>query len=220
MHSLVRSREHESTAVMIAVVCGKAGAGKTTLAIHAAHKLRALFTDGQLYVNLHGAQAQALDPAHVLSRFLRAFAVGECSIPDDVDERAGLYRSLMADRRVLVLLDNALTWHRFARCCPVALAISCWSPAAPSLLGLPSLNGFTSAPSRRNRRWNCSPRSQVRIALPENPMQQRRSRHCAAICRWRSAWRGACSPQTRLAVAAPGRSARWARLAAGRADDG
>jgi transcriptional regulator with XRE-family HTH domain len=107
VHSLAQDHDCGSTAMMIAAVTGKAGVGKTTLAVHAAHQLRSLFTDGQLYVDLGGAGSKALDPSHVLGRFLRAFAVGERSIPADVDERAGLYRSLMADRRVLVLLDNA-----------------------------------------------------------------------------------------------------------------
>ena len=85
----------------------KGGVGKTTLAVHAAHQLRTQFPDGQLYVNLRGVEAQALDPPEVLGRFLRALGVEGHSIPDDVDERADLYRSLMADRRALVLLDNA-----------------------------------------------------------------------------------------------------------------
>jgi tetratricopeptide (TPR) repeat protein len=100
-------RARGSTAVVITAAVGKAGVGKTTLAVHAAHRLRSLFPDGQLYVNLRGVEAQALDPADVLGRFLRALGVGRQSVPEDVDERAGLYRSLMADRRVLVLLDNA-----------------------------------------------------------------------------------------------------------------
>jgi NB-ARC domain len=77
------------------------------LAVHAAHQLGSQFPDGQLYINLRGAEVQALDPPEVLGRFLRAFGVEGHSIPDAVDERADLYRSLMADRRVLVLLDNA-----------------------------------------------------------------------------------------------------------------
>jgi predicted ATPase len=93
--------------VVITAAVGKAGVGKTTLAVHAAHQMRTLFPDGQLYVNLRGVEAQALDPADVLGRFLRALGVEGHSIPDDADERVDLYRSLMADRRALVLLDNA-----------------------------------------------------------------------------------------------------------------
>ena len=95
------------TGVLITAVAGKAGVGKSTLAVHAAHRVRSLFPDGQLHVNLRGAEAQAVDPADVLSQFLRAFGVQGHAMPEDVDERAGLFRSLMADRRALVLLDNA-----------------------------------------------------------------------------------------------------------------
>jgi tetratricopeptide (TPR) repeat protein/transcriptional regulator with XRE-family HTH domain len=107
LHSRMRGRGPAATAVMITATVGKAGVGKTTLAVHAAHQLRSWFPDGQLYVNLRGVEAQALDPADVLAGFLRALGVDGRSIPDDADERARLYRSLMADRRALVLLDNA-----------------------------------------------------------------------------------------------------------------
>ncbi|MPZ64213.1 MAG: tetratricopeptide repeat protein [Pseudonocardiaceae bacterium] len=93
--------------VPISAVAGTAGVGKTTLAVHVAHQLSEQFPDGQLYVNLRGAEAQPLDPAGVLARFLRALGVDGTAIPDDIEERAALYRSRLAGRRVLVLLDNA-----------------------------------------------------------------------------------------------------------------
>ena len=96
-----------SATVVITGAVGKAGVGKTALAVHVAHQLRPEFPDGQLYVNLRGAEAQALTPAEVLGRFLRALGVEGQYLPQDVDSRAGLYRSLLADRRVLVVLDNA-----------------------------------------------------------------------------------------------------------------
>jgi tetratricopeptide (TPR) repeat protein/transcriptional regulator with XRE-family HTH domain len=107
LYARMRAHEEGSTAVMITAAVGKPGVGKTTLAVHAAHQLVSQFPDGQLYVNLRGAEAQALDPPEVLGRFLRALGVEGHSIPDDVDERADFYRSLMAHRRALVLLDNA-----------------------------------------------------------------------------------------------------------------
>ena len=80
--------------------------------------MRTLFPDGQLDVNLRVLEAQALDPFEVLGRFLRALSVEGNSIPDDVDERVDLYRSLMADLHAIVLLDNAADEaRRFARCC-------------------------------------------------------------------------------------------------------
>ncbi|HEX4088671.1 MAG TPA: BTAD domain-containing putative transcriptional regulator [Trebonia sp.] len=94
-------------AVRIAVVNGAAGLGKTTLAVHAAHQVRAKFPDGQLYVDLNGASAQPAEPAEVLARFLRDLGVEGDKVPVRVDERAALYRTRLTGRRVLILLDNA-----------------------------------------------------------------------------------------------------------------
>ena len=65
----------QATAIVISAIAGKAGVGKTALAVRVAHRLRPRFADGQLYVNLRGAEAQALDPADVLAGFLRALGV-------------------------------------------------------------------------------------------------------------------------------------------------
>jgi tetratricopeptide (TPR) repeat protein len=97
----------EDGAVRIALVAGAGGLGKTSLAVHAAHRVRARFPDGQLYVDLLGATAQPLAAADVLARFLRDLGVDGRDIPADPDERAARYRSSLAGRRVLVVLDNA-----------------------------------------------------------------------------------------------------------------
>ena len=94
-------------AVRIAVVAGAAGLGKTTLAVHAAHQVRALFPDGQLYVDLFGATAQPAAPGEVLARFLRDLGVDGNKVPAGDDERAALYRTRLTGRQVLVVLDNA-----------------------------------------------------------------------------------------------------------------
>ncbi len=94
-------------AVRIAVVAGTAGLGKTTLAVHAAHQVRASFPDGQLYVDLLGASPQPAAPGEVLARFLRDLGVDGEKVPAGEDERAALYRTSLTGRRVLVLLDNA-----------------------------------------------------------------------------------------------------------------
>jgi DNA-binding SARP family transcriptional activator/tetratricopeptide (TPR) repeat protein len=94
-------------AVRIAVVAGAAGLGKTTLAVHAAHQVRGLFPDGQLYVDLSGASAQPAAPGEVLARFLRDLGVDGDKVPVGDEERAALYRTRLTGRRVLVLLDNA-----------------------------------------------------------------------------------------------------------------
>src|ERR1700722_11499574 len=94
-------------AVRSAVVAGAGGLGKTALAVHAAHRVRASFPDGQFYVNLLGATAHPLPAADVLARFLRDLGVDGRYIPVDEDERAAKYRTILAGRRMLVVLDNA-----------------------------------------------------------------------------------------------------------------
>lgn len=94
-------------AMAVTAVAGRAGVGKTTLAIRVAHRLRTRYPDGQLYVDLHGTGTRPLDPAVVLATFLRALGVPGAAVPDDADERAALYRSRLAGRQLLVVLDDA-----------------------------------------------------------------------------------------------------------------
>ncbi len=94
---------------LVAVVSGAAGMGKTSLAVHWAHRVAAHFPDGQLYVNLRGFHPAGapMDPSEALRRFLGALGVTGAQIPADPDALAALYRSRLAGRKVLVLLDNA-----------------------------------------------------------------------------------------------------------------
>jgi DNA-binding SARP family transcriptional activator len=94
-------------AVVVSLVAGAGGLGKTTLAVHVGHRLRTRFPDGQLYVNLRGASDQPATPADVLARFLRELAVDGAQVPASEDERAALYRTRLAGRRILVVLDDA-----------------------------------------------------------------------------------------------------------------
>jgi NB-ARC domain len=91
----------------IVLLVGKAGVGKTALAVRAAYELASEFPDGQLYVNLRGVESQRLRPADVLAGFLRALGVEGAAIPQELDDRVELYRSRLAHRRILVVLDNA-----------------------------------------------------------------------------------------------------------------
>jgi DNA-binding SARP family transcriptional activator/Tfp pilus assembly protein PilF len=95
------------SALTIAVVAGTGGLGKTTLAVHAAHSLRDEFPDGQLYVNLRGAAEQPAMPEEVLARLLRDLGVMPGQVPAGQEERAALYRTRLAGRRVLIVLDDA-----------------------------------------------------------------------------------------------------------------
>jgi DNA-binding SARP family transcriptional activator/tetratricopeptide (TPR) repeat protein len=100
--------DHTGGAMPIGVVSGGAGVGKTALAVQWAHRVRNRFGDGQLYVNLRGYAAGApLRPIEALAGFLWALGVPAEQVPADADQAAGIYRSLLADRRVLVVLDNA-----------------------------------------------------------------------------------------------------------------
>ncbi|MFI9152886.1 BTAD domain-containing putative transcriptional regulator [Streptomyces sp. NPDC053367] len=97
----------EGRVMAVSALAGIGGVGKTTLAVHVAHQARPAFPDGQLYVDLQGAGPRAAEPETVLGAFLRALGTADSAIPDSLEERAALYRSVLDGRRVLVLLDNA-----------------------------------------------------------------------------------------------------------------
>ena len=94
--------------VVISALSGTAGVGKTALAVHWAHAVADRFPDGQLYLDLRGyGPAQPVAPAQALEVFLRALSPPGTAIPHELADRAARYRTLLTDRRVLVLLDNA-----------------------------------------------------------------------------------------------------------------
>jgi len=95
--------------VVISAIDGMGGIGKSALAIQAAHRLAGQFPDGQLYVNLHGATPghPPVVPLDALGRILRSLGVDPAAVPLEVEEAAARWRSLAADRRLLVVLDDA-----------------------------------------------------------------------------------------------------------------
>ncbi|MDL5198850.1 BTAD domain-containing putative transcriptional regulator [Streptomyces sp. ALI-76-A] len=98
-----------SAGAPVVVIGGAPGVGKTTFAVHHAHQIASSFPDGQLFVNLCGfhPHAPAVEPGDALHGFLTALGVPAPRIPEDTPGRSTLFRSLLAGRRVLLVLDNA-----------------------------------------------------------------------------------------------------------------
>jgi DNA-binding SARP family transcriptional activator/tetratricopeptide (TPR) repeat protein len=129
-------------ALVISAIGGTAGVGKTALAVQLAHQVAGLFPDGQLYVNLRGYDPdKPVAPADALAGFLHALGVQGQQIPDRLDDRARLYRSELAGRRVLVLLDNASDSEQVRPLLPGDPGCAAVVTSRDSLGGLVATNG-------------------------------------------------------------------------------
>jgi transcriptional regulator with XRE-family HTH domain len=128
--------------VVISVVSGTAGVGKTALAVRWAHRVQETFPDGQLYVNLCGYDLHRPVPAaEALAGFLRALGVASPDIPLEEAERAARYRSLVAGKRLLVVLDNAATEDQVRPLLPGTGSVMVVVTSRDALAGLVALDG-------------------------------------------------------------------------------
>ncbi|MCO6009820.1 NB-ARC domain-containing protein [Actinoallomurus purpureus] len=105
--------EQGSHSAKLIVISGSAGVGKTALGLRWAHAIRSRFPAGELYVNLRGYDdGPPQDPAVVLDRMLRALGVPGTAIPPDAEDRSAALRSIVADREILLFLDNAVSTNQ------------------------------------------------------------------------------------------------------------
>jgi len=141
LNRIAASAGHE-TGLPIAAICGGGGVGKTALAVHWAHGRAGDFPDGQLYIDLRGFSArEPVAAVDALGRFLHALGVEPDRIPSGVDERASLYRTMLAGRRMLVVLDNAMSAEHVRPLLPGSATCLVVVTSRDSLAGLVAADG-------------------------------------------------------------------------------
>lgn len=142
LDALLPSGGTRRTSVVVGLT-GMAGVGKTTLAVHWAHRIAHRFPDGVVYLNLHGfdPSVPALSPSEAIDTVLQAFGVSHDEIPVNPDAKVSLYRSVLAGRRVLLVLDNARGADQVRPLLPAAPGCLVVVTSRDRLTGLVALDG-------------------------------------------------------------------------------
>ncbi len=130
------------TAVPVAVISGPGGTGKTALAVHVAHYLADAYPDGQLHARLLGPEGRPVPSADVLHSFLLALSVPGRLIPEDVEVRKGMYRSLVAGRRILIALDDVVSETQMEALLPGAPTCGVLATSRARLTGLAGVHSM------------------------------------------------------------------------------
>ncbi|WP_448699708.1 BTAD domain-containing putative transcriptional regulator, partial [Streptomyces avidinii] len=127
----------------LGAISGMGGVGKTAVAVRVAHEVAASFPDGVFFADLRGMDARPADPHQVLGDLLRALGVTPAQLPAETAERVALHRSLLADRRVLLVLDNARDLRQVRDLLPTAPGCGLLVTSRTWLTGLGGLGGAT-----------------------------------------------------------------------------
>ncbi|MEU8381568.1 BTAD domain-containing putative transcriptional regulator, partial [Streptosporangium sp. NPDC048865] len=130
-------RADGNPAMPIVVISGRAGAGKSCLAVHVAHRLVKAFPDGQLYRDLLGNQPQSVSVADALGTSLRSLGIPGPAVPGSVEERTAMYRSLLADKRTLVVLEDVVSETQVRALLPGSGSCAVIITSRTRLTGLP-----------------------------------------------------------------------------------
>ena len=188
-----------SGVVSVHAIGGMAGIGKTTFAVHAAHRLARVFPDGQFFLPLHAHTPgqRPVDPADALASLLLTAGVPAAQIPPGVDARAARWRDHAAGKKILLVLDDAAGHEQVRPLLPgtpgsLVLITSRRRLAALEDAAVVSLD--TLPPMRRPGCWPAWP------AAPTSPPAMprwARSPRCAGTCRWRLGWQAGSWPTTR-----------------------
>ncbi|WP_367134889.1 BTAD domain-containing putative transcriptional regulator [Saccharothrix sp. HUAS TT1] len=144
--SALLTADPSRTAVPVLAITGAPGTGKSTLTIRVAHALRGSFPDGQLFVRLDGAGNAPRDPAEVLAELLTAVGVSPSAVPDRLEARAAAFRSRVADRAVLLVLDDAAGVDQVRHLLPGTASSAVLISSRHQLGGLPGVRSLRVPP--------------------------------------------------------------------------